>query len=149
MYVRSIQVRHGDRRVHTGALGPFPCALGVVGFVPVRSVHSRAPCGSSGSFGYVRSIPVRPRVRPGAFRAFPHVLVVAGVVWVRLVHSSAPWGSFGCVRSIPVSPGDRSVRSVRFRVPWGSFGFVWSIHLRLGLLGFVLEHSVHSRAPWG
>ena len=32
-------------------------------FVRLGSVHSRAPWGSSGSFGCVRSIPARPEVR--------------------------------------------------------------------------------------
>ena len=40
---QSIPVRHRGRRVRSGAFGPFPFALEVVGFDRVRSVHSRAP----------------------------------------------------------------------------------------------------------
>ena len=41
--VRSIPMRPGSRRVRSCAFGPFSCALGVVGFVRVRLVHSRSP----------------------------------------------------------------------------------------------------------
>ena len=48
--VRSNPVPPAVRRVRSGALGPFLCALGVV---RLRSVHSRAP------WGCVHSVPVR------------------------------------------------------------------------------------------
>ena len=51
--VRSIPALPGGRQVRSGALGPFPRALGVVGFLRVRLVHSRASLGgrvSSGAF---------------------------------------------------------------------------------------------------
>ena len=60
--VGSVHSRAG-RFVRICAIGPFPCALGVVGFVCVRSVHSRAPWGSSCTFECGRSIPVRPAGR--------------------------------------------------------------------------------------
>ena len=56
MCVRSIAVRPGGLRVRLGAFGRFPCAVGVFGFVRVRSFHS---CCSWVSFGNFRSIPVR------------------------------------------------------------------------------------------
>ena len=99
--VRPIPVRKG-RRVPSCALGPFPFALG---FVQVRSVHSRA---HRIFVGCVRSIPVRPRfIRVRREERRP-----------RSVHLCAPFGSsgaFGCVRSIPVR---RRVVSVDSRALW-------------------------------
>ena len=60
--VGSVHSRAG-RFVRICAIGPFLCALGVVGFVCVRSVHSRAPWGSSCTFECGRSILVRPAGR--------------------------------------------------------------------------------------
>ena len=101
-----IQLRPGERRVRLGALGPFPCALLVVGFVGVHSVHSRVPCGSYCSFVCHSRAPLRSSVRWCAFGPFTCAL---GVV-----------GSFAFVRSIPVRPWGLRVRS---HSPWGSFGF--------------------------
>ena len=42
-YVCSIPVIPLGLRVRSGAFGPLPYAMKVVGFFPVRSVHSRAP----------------------------------------------------------------------------------------------------------
>ena len=126
-------MRPGDRRVLSGALGPFPCALGVVRMVCVRSVHSRTPWGSLLSIGSVRSIPVLPggrRVRSCAFGLF-----------------SAHWGSFWCVRSIPVRPGYRRVHSVHFVHPGVSSGAFVPFISALAVLGLVPARSVHSRAP--
>ena len=122
--VRSIPVRFGRHLVRWRAFGPFPCALGVVGFVRVRSVHSRAQWGSSGSFVCVRSINVRTSVR-------------SGTIPVRDLDSSGVFGpvprvlgSVGCVPRIHVRRWDRRFRSGTIRV-----------RRRVG--------SVHSRAPWG
>ena len=41
-------MRLGGRQVSSSALGPFPCAMGIVGFVPARSVRSRVPWGGGG-----------------------------------------------------------------------------------------------------
>ena len=41
--VCTIPVRARGLLIRSGAFGPFPCAQSVVGFVGVRSVHSRAP----------------------------------------------------------------------------------------------------------
>ena len=88
------------RRVRSGALGPFPFALGVVrfgpfqcavGFVRLRSVHSRSPCGTYDSFVCVQSILVRPGCRRSRWRMFGQ--------------SRSPLGAsslFLCVWSIPV-----------------------------------------------
>ena len=79
---QSIHVHPGCHRLRSVAFGPFQCTPGDVGCVRsipvhfgrhwvrvgVRSVLSRAPWGSSGSFVCVRSIPVFPagrRVRFG------------------------------------------------------------------------------------
>ena len=117
-----------------GCFRSIPVRPGVVGFVPVRSAHSRAPWVrrvnsvhsrafwvSSGSFVCVRSISVRPgglQVRSCAFCPFPCALWVVWFVRVRSFHSRSPLGSFGYVRSVPVRPGDRRVRSVHSRTPW-------------------------------
>ena len=71
--VRSIPVRPVGRRVRSCTFGPFPCAMGVIGYVHVRSIHSRAHWGSS-SFVCVRSIPVRLGVRSGTLSPFPCAL---------------------------------------------------------------------------
>ena len=76
--------------VRSGAFGPFPCAMEIV--------------------GCVRSISVRPKVRSGAFGPFTRALGVVGFVRVRLVRS----GAFG---PFPLRPGGRRVRSVQFRTP--------------------------------
>ena len=117
----------GSRRVHSGA---YPCALWVVGCVlsnPVRlrSRQVRMPGRSSGLFGWLLRIPVRPGGRR-----------------LRTVHSSAHYGlSVSCVcdRSIPMRrPGVRGVPSCAF----GPFPFP------LGVYGFVRVGSVHSHSPW-
>ena len=68
--VQFIVLRPGDR---SGAVGPFPCTLGIIG------------CD--------RSIPVRHECRPvhsGAFDPFPYALEVVGFNRVHSVHSRAP-----------------------------------------------------------
>ena len=100
--VRYIPVCPGDHRVRSCAFDPFPRAVGVVGFVRVRSLHSLASRGSrvlSCALGPFPCTPVAVRfvrVRSRHFR-----------VRVRSVHSRALWGLFWYVRSIP---GDRRVR---------------------------------------
>ena len=149
---RSVLVRPGGCRVDWCAFGPFPGDMGVVWFVRVPSVYSRASGVSSGSFVCFRFIPVRPgchRVRSGAFGPFP-----------------CAWVSFRYVRSIPVRLVFVLVCSLAPWVSWGSFGCVWFIRMRplvgrvsscafgpfpcaLGVVGFVQVRSVHSRTPWG
>ena len=70
--VQPIPVRPGDLRVRLGELGPFTCALGVVCFVRVRSVHFLRPGGLRG--------------RSGAFGPFTYALGFIGFVCVRSVH---------------------------------------------------------------
>ena len=109
--VRYIPMHPGGRWVLSCTFGQFLCALGVVVFVGMFSVHSLAPFGSSGSFGCVRSIHVRLKyvqsfpLHPGdptvPFCPFQCALGAYG----EFGHSRPPWGSsgsFGCVQSIPV-----------------------------------------------
>ena len=152
-------------RVCSGAFGPFPSALVVVGFVQVRSVHSRAPCGSAVSYGCVRSIPVQSgsgRIRSGVFGPFPSALGVVVLVRVRSVVRQVSSGSivcfpFSCAHGVVVLVRVRSAHSL---ASWGSFRYVRSIPVRhgdrrvhTGVLGPFLcclgVRSVHSRAPCG
>ena len=83
-------VRPRCPRVHSCALCPFP---GVVLFIRVLSVDSRAPCRSSGSFC---SIPVRHgghRLCSVQCFALMCALAVVGFVRVRSFHSRTPWVS--------------------------------------------------------
>ena len=166
MCVRSIPVRPGGRRVRSGAISPFPCAMGVVGFHQVRSVHSRTSWRWSWSFGSVPSISVLHwvrRVRSGAFAPFRAPWGSLGCIGsiplcptyrrVRSVHSRAPSGSsdsFVCILFIPVRPADRRalsrVLSAHYRAPWCAFG---QFRCAVGVVGFVRVRSVHSRASWG
>ena len=132
--VRSIPVRPGSRRVCTvhsraqlvslDGFGPFPFALGVVGFVGVRSVHSRAPW----------------------------VVGLVGVHSVHSPAPRELSGSFVCVRSILVRPGVRSVlwslpvRSRGRRVPSCAFG---KFPYALAFVRFVRMVFAHFRAPCG
>ena len=63
--------------------------MGVVGVILVRWIYSGAPCGSSGSFGFVAYI----RPRPGGRRIHSGSFVRAlGVVGFILIHSYAVAG---------------------------------------------------------
>ena len=55
-----IRARTGGRQVNSGSLSIFGRALGVIGFIVVSWIHSGAPCGSSGSFAFVRFLRGRP-----------------------------------------------------------------------------------------
>ena len=127
MCVQSNPMRPMGRRVRSGAFGPFSCGLGIVVFIRVHSVHYRAPKGSSDLFVCVRFIAVRRGGRGLCSCAFAPFSCTLGVVRVRFVHSRAPWDSFGCVRSIPVRPGDHTVHSRSPLVSSGSCRCVWSI----------------------
>ena len=151
--VGSFPVRPGGRRCRSGAFDLFPCALGVlgsvralgtfpsalevVGFVGVCSVVSRTPWVSSSSFLFVRSIHVRPgfyRVRSCAFRQFPCAVGDFGFFRVRSLHSRGSWGSFGYFRSIPVRR-------------WGRSDLFGPCPCSLEGVRFVRVLSVNSRAP--
>ena len=141
--VQFIPVRPGDRRVlsiHTrlpwgssGAFGPFPSALEVVGFVRVRlyalgfvrvrfSVHSRALWWSLCYLGFVLPILVRHRVPSRAFGPLPCALRSSDtfrcIPVSRRVRSSA-LGTFPYALEIVVVV---PVRSIYFRAPWGTYG---------------------------
>ena len=57
----------GRGRVHSDSLGAFRRALGVVGFIRVRWVHSRAwePLGLFGIVWFILARPGGPRVHSG------------------------------------------------------------------------------------
>ena len=86
------------------SLGSLGCALGAVGFIRGRCVHSGAPLGSSGSFGVFGGCALLrvvgfTRVRPGSRRGH----------WVR---AGAPWrlsDYFGVDGFTRVRPGCRRV----------------------------------------
>ena len=127
----------------------------------VRLVRSRAPCGSTGSLGCVRYIPVRTGDRQVAFIQFPCTLEVAEDVRVRSVIFRAPLvASCSFVRFlfIPLHSGVRSGAFGSFPCALGIVGCVLSISVRKGVcsgaftpslavLGFVRLRSIHSRAP--
>ena len=156
-------VRHGRRRVG------YRC-IPVVGFFRVRSALSRAPWGSSYSFGCARSIPVLVRVRTlhsfgciwsvpvrfwggsGAFGLIPCSLGILGVVRARSVHSRTPLRlsrAFGSVSSIPVlcegRQGDFAHPPLGGHVGSGAFG---SFPCALGIVRVGRGLSAHSSAPW-
>ena len=112
----------GCRRVGSGVVGPYTCALGVIELVGVLSTDT---------LGIVRSIPVRSegsQVRSGTLGPFPCTLGV-----VRCIQSipvltgggQVRWCRFPCTLRVV---GFVSVRSVHSRAPWWSSGlFVCSI----------------------
>ena len=66
--------------------------MGVVGVILVRWIYSGAPCGSSGSFGFVGYIRPRPggrRIHSGSLGSFVRALGVVGFI---LIHSYAVAG---------------------------------------------------------
>ena len=113
----------GDHSCALGYVGPFPCAIVVVGFISVRSFNFVMP------WGTVRSIPVSPgdrsgwsipvrsrglRVRSGAFGSFACALAVIGFVRERSVHSSWSSGSLVVV-PFPSAMGFARASSVHSR----------------------------------
>ena len=91
---------------------------GVVGFIRGGWVPLGAPYGSSGSFGVVGLMWVRPgglRVNSWSLGSFVCALGVVGFIRDRWVHwLSTPWvssGSFGSVGFTGVRPGGRPVHS--------------------------------------
>ena len=136
MCVRSIPVRPLRRGVGSGAFAPFPCPQGVVGFVRVRSVYSRSPLSSRGSFVNFRAIPVDPggwSVLSGAFSSLTSPLMFAFCPF------TCALGIVEYDRSLPVCPRGHRVRSCAF----GPFPCAPDI------VGFVRLRRVHPRAPWG
>ena len=131
--VPSIPVCPGGRLFPSFTFCPFPCALGVVRFIPVRSVHYAASWGSFGAFS-----------------------CALGVVGFGQVHYRALWGSPGslvCVLSFAVCPGGRGIHSGAIPPHHGS-GWVNSsscgpFPCTLGLVRFLRVRWVHSRVPWG
>ena len=79
--------------VHHGSLGTLAYALGVVGFIRGRWVHSRAPWGSWSSSQVVEFTHGRTRGRwvpPGTLNSFARAVEVVVYIWGRLVHSRLP-----------------------------------------------------------
>ena len=116
-------------------------------FIPVRSVHSGALGGSSGSFGIVGFILSRTwggRVHSGWLGSFGHALRVVGLIRVRWVHPCAfrrSSGLFPLVGFTRARPGCRFVLSVHSDASFawsGSLRFVGVIRSRSGV------HQVYS-----
>ena len=121
------------RCVQSGWLGPFVCALGVVGFIwglPWRSLGSFGPIlVVVRSFWFVGFIRARRASHSGSLGSVIGVPATVGFIWVRQVHLGAPWVSLGSFW--------RALRST------GSYEFV----------GFIRAHSggprVYSRVSCG
>ena len=108
--------------VHSGSLGSFRRAHGVVGFIWVPWVHSGAPMGSSGSLAFIGFILARPVGRQGHSRSLDSV--------------GRALGSFGCTLGF--------VGFIRVHALW-----VDGIIRVLGLINARLwDRRVHSGAPW-
>ena len=164
-FVALIQARPWGRRVHSGwslgvvvfirvrwvnagglSLRLFGCAVGVVGFLlapigcgRVCCVHSGAPRGIAGSFGFIREHNGHSRVHSCSLRSFNRALLV-----VRFIHSGARRphfnsgarrGSFVFFVFIRVHPRGR-------RVHLGSFGYA------LLVVEFIPVRWVHSCASF-
>ena len=74
-------MRPGGRRVHSGSLISFVCALRVVGFILCRWVRTGGPWGYPGSFlvdGFIRVRPGDRRVHLGSLGIFGCALWVVG-----------------------------------------------------------------------
>ena len=159
----------GVDRDRSGAIGPFPCGLEVVGCVlsilvhlvgrGLRSVSFPCTLGALECFRPIRVRPGRRLIRSGAFGPFLCALGVVGIIRVRSVHSLAHWGSscsFWCVRSIPAKFRCRSVRSGAFApfprvvvvVGFSAVAFC-PFPCAVGLVVLVRVRSVHFCAPWG
>ena len=94
-----IRAHNCGRRVHSGSLSSFRRVLGVDGFIRVRWFHCGAPCGSTGSFGFVGFIRVKCWWSLGSFlRALG---VVGFVIRTRpggpCVHLGSFWRALGVV----------------------------------------------------
>ena len=148
----SIGIRPGGCRVRLGLLSSLECALGIVEFVWVRSVHWSAPWESWSSFRVSGLIGKRPRcrfVRSGSMGSMGCALLVAVFFQGRWVDWVAHFCSFGVTGFIGVRPGGRRVRSGTMDSlgePWGSsrtFGVAAS--WTLGVVWFVPgRHGVSS-----
>ena len=135
-------------------LGSFECALGVVGFVHVLSVHSavgrRVHLGSLGGCRLIDS--GAPCVSPGSIG---RALGVAEFIPMHCVPLAAPLVSSGSLGSFR-----RALCVVRFRLCHSRahckssrlFGralrFVGFIRARVVVVGFILVRWVHPRALW-
>ena len=124
-------------------MGSLGFALGVLGIMRGRCVHSRSRWGSLGSSGVVGFTLVRAGVR------WVHSRSLGSFIRDRWVHSVSPWGSLSflwwslsstaVVGFTWVLPGDRWVHPVSI----GSIGFA------LGFVQFIRGRCVHSGSPWG
>ena len=134
--VRFIRVRPACLLVHSCSLGSYGCAMGVVGFIRVRS---GTPWGWSGLLGFVGFIRARRRihrwvrwVQSGALGSFGQVQVVIGLIPVRWIHLGA-------------GPGGRMVHSHALLGSSVSFGFVGFKRARPRCSVFIRAHPACRR----
>ena len=125
-----------------GSFGSIECALGVVGFIRVRWVHSVAPLRSSGFRPCVRWVhPVSLGSLGCALGVFGFILCEVGVfgfMYGRFVHSGAHLASmFSLVRALGVI-GFIQGRWVHSGAHWESLG-------SSGVVGF---NRVHTGGCW-
>ena len=129
------RVRTGCRSVHSVSLGSPGCALGVVRFIWGRWC---APCLSTGSFGVVGLIGVRPGglwVHPRSLDSLTCVLRIVGNIRCLWVHCGEPLGSSGSF-------------GVDGFIPVRSFVVAGFIGVRQAAVCIICGHWVHSGPLW-
>ena len=169
------RVRLGCRWVHPESLGSHGFALGVVGLIRGRWVHSCSPWGRwvypglLGSLDFVVGFSrvhacvrwVHPwslcslglaLVSLGSLGSLGFVLGVVRFMQGRCVHSgsrSGSLGSSGVVRFTQVRAGGVGFTSVRAGGRWVHPGSLGSVGFALGVVGFIRGRWIPSGSPWG
>ena len=144
----------GSRRVHLGLLGSLAGALGVVGWIRSRWVHSSALCGlldSSGVVGFTRVCPRGRRFIWGRM-SWGSIGLSRVVGFLRACPGCHPGSlcllaralGFTCVRSFGVVGFTR----VHCSCLWGHPGWLSLLSRGLGVVELIRGLSVHSCAPW-
>ena len=118
-------------------------------FIRVRSVHSVAPCWSSGSFFFLGACSGSRQVHLGSLSSFGRVFGIVVFIRVRCIQSGAPWWSTGSFRFVWLI---RAHPACCWEVPG-----VLRVHSclldsfvrALGVVGFVLVQWVNLGVPWG
>ena len=125
-FIRAVGVTRalpGGRWAHPGTFCLLARALGFVGFIQPRCVHSSAPCMSlvlSRAFGFTRALPGGCRVHPRSFCSLALALCVVGFIsgfeftrtrqWGRCIHVGL-LGSLARALGVDWFIGGRWVRS--------------------------------------